>query len=141
MTTTDAPDEKQPLAAASDVRLVGTVRVLDAVGAPIDIGGPKPRLVLVQLALNPGRVVAAEALIRWQHPKRGLVPPGEFIPVAESCDLMVPLGQWVLHEACRQNRIWQDAGLPPIRVAVNISARQFQHDDFVPVLRNVLIPS
>ena len=90
------------------------------------------------LDINCRRVVAAEALLRWQHPSRRLVPPGEFIPVAETSDLMVPLGEWVLREACRQNKVWQDAGLPPIRVAVNISARQFQQGDFIPMLRCLL---
>lgn len=83
-------------------------------------------------------VVAAEALIRWQHPGRGMVLPGDFISVAESSDIMVPLGEWVLRAACTQNKAWQDAGLPPLRVAVNISARQLQHGDFVSTLRKTL---
>lgn len=83
-------------------------------------------------------VVAAEALIRWQHPARGMVLPCEFIPVAETSDVMVPLGEWVLRAACAQNKAWQDAGLPPLRVAVNISARQLQHVDFMSMLRNTL---
>jgi diguanylate cyclase (GGDEF)-like protein/PAS domain S-box-containing protein len=83
-------------------------------------------------------VVAAEALIRWQHPSRGLVPPVEFIPVAEASEVMVPLGEWVLRTACEQNKAWQTAGLPPFRIAVNISARQFQDGDFVAKVRNIL---
>ena len=83
-------------------------------------------------------VVAAEALIRWQHPSRGLVPPVEFIPVAEASEVMVPLGEWVLRAACEQNKAWQTAGLPTFRIAVNISARQFQDGDFVDKVRNIL---
>ena len=77
--------------------------------------------------LEHGKIVGAEALIRWQHPKLGLVAPDKFIPVAEQCGLIVPLGDWVLHEACRQNQAWQSAGLPAISVAVNISSVQFRN--------------
>jgi len=78
-----------------------------------------------QVELASGRIVAVEALVRWAHPTRGMVSPAEFIGIAEELGLIVPLGRWVLLEACRQNRAWQDAGLPPMRVAVNLSARQF----------------
>jgi EAL domain-containing protein (putative c-di-GMP-specific phosphodiesterase class I) len=71
------------------------------------------------------RIVGAEALVRWQHPERGLVPPVQFIPVAESTGLIVPLGEWVLEAACAQAAQWQAAGFPPFRVAVNVSAREF----------------
>ena len=82
-----------------------------------------------QLDLRSGRIVGMEALVRWQHPERGLVPPLEFIPIAEARDLIVPIGRWVLREACRQNKAWQDAGLPPLPVSVNLSALQFQQKD------------
>lgn len=79
-----------------------------------------------QIDLASGRIVGAEALVRWRHPQLGLVPPGKFIPVAEVSGLIVMIGEWVLAEACRQNRAWQQAGLPAISVAVNISAVQFR---------------
>jgi diguanylate cyclase len=72
------------------------------------------------------KVIGVEALVRWQHPQMGLVPPAEFIPLAEVTGLILPLGEWVLRTACRQNRIWQERGFAPMRVGVNISARQFQ---------------
>lgn len=79
-----------------------------------------------QKNLVTGEVFGAEALVRWNHPKRGLVPPGDFIPLAEETGLIVPLGDWILYEACRQCRAWQDAGLEPVAVSVNVSARQFK---------------
>ena len=79
-----------------------------------------------QVDLRTGRVFAVEALVRWKHPKLGMVPPIKFIPMAEETGLIVPIGDWVLREACRQNKAWQDAGLPPIAVSVNVSARQFR---------------
>jgi diguanylate cyclase (GGDEF)-like protein len=88
--------------------------------------------------LETGAIVGAEALIRWTHPDRGLVSPRQFVPVAEECGLVVPIGQWVLREACRQARAWQDAGLQPVPVAVNISALQFRSKDFLPDLLAIL---
>jgi diguanylate cyclase len=76
-----------------------------------------------------GETTGMEALVRWRHPARGLILPSEFIPVAEETALIIPMGQWVLREACRQNKEWQDKGYPPVRVAVNISAAQLRHDD------------
>jgi diguanylate cyclase (GGDEF)-like protein/PAS domain S-box-containing protein len=81
--------------------------------------------------LKTGEITGAEALIRWTHPTRGLVPPGEFIPVAEDCGLILPIGNWVLREACKQARAWADAGLPPATMAVNISAMEFRSDQFL----------
>jgi diguanylate cyclase (GGDEF)-like protein len=78
-----------------------------------------------------GTIAGAEALIRWQHPKSGLVQPAEFIPLAEESGLIVPLGEWMLRAACAQNKAWQDAGLPALRVAVNVSAPQFDEERLV----------
>jgi diguanylate cyclase (GGDEF)-like protein/PAS domain S-box-containing protein len=76
-------------------------------------------------------ITGVEALIRWQHPDRGLVPPAEFVPVAEDCGLIVPIGRWVMREACRQAREWQAAGLPFQRVSINVSAAEFRDMSFV----------
>jgi EAL domain-containing protein (putative c-di-GMP-specific phosphodiesterase class I) len=77
--------------------------------------------------LSTGRIAAVEALIRWRHPARGLIPPGDFLPVAEETGLIVPIGRWVLREACRQVRVWRDAGEvdDAFRIAVNLSDREF----------------
>jgi diguanylate cyclase (GGDEF)-like protein len=79
--------------------------------------------------LRSGRVVGVEALLRWQHPVFGMVPPCDFIPVAEECGLIIPIGQWVLDQACAQLRVWHDAGHAGLTVAVNLSARQFLDDE------------
>jgi EAL domain-containing protein (putative c-di-GMP-specific phosphodiesterase class I) len=81
--------------------------------------------------LTTGLITGAEALIRWTHPTRGMIPPLQFIPVAEDCGLIVPIGAWVLREACRQARAWVDAGLPAITVAVNVSAIEFRRETFL----------
>ena len=91
-----------------------------------------------QVSLHTGRVTGVEALIRWQREDGHLVPPNDFIPAAERTKLIVPLGRWVIEEACRQIRRWQDAGLPEIRVAVNVSAQQFLAGDLDAVLANAL---
>jgi len=84
-----------------------------------------------KVCLRTGRITGAEALVRWNHPTRGLVPPSEFIPVAEDCGLILPIGAWVLREACRQAREWVHAGLPPATMAVNISAIEFRGEEFL----------
>ena len=86
----------------------------------------QPRINLKTLAIT-----GAEALIRWTHPTRGLVSPGQFIPIAEDCGLILPIGKWVLREACKQARAWLDAGLPLGTVAVNISAIEFREENFL----------
>jgi len=79
-----------------------------------------------QIELDSGRVIGVEALLRWQHPEFGLVHPARFVPVAEDSGLIVPIGVWVIQEACRQAQAWQNAGLPAMMMAVNLSAVQFQ---------------
>jgi len=84
-----------------------------------------------KIDLETGDIVGVEALIRWLHPDRGLVPPAEFIPIAEECGLIVPIGRWLLGEACHQAQAWQDIGLAPIRVGINISAVELRANGFV----------
>ncbi|HSP14368.1 MAG TPA: EAL domain-containing protein [Thermoanaerobaculia bacterium] len=91
-----------------------------------------------QVSVSTGRLVGAEAMIRWNDPARGIVEASEFIPVAEETRLIVPLGEWALFTACRQLRQWRDAKLPPLRMAVNISARQFQQRDLDRVVRRAI---
>jgi diguanylate cyclase (GGDEF)-like protein/PAS domain S-box-containing protein len=88
--------------------------------------------------LDTGEITGVEALIRWQHPGRGLLPPTRFVPIAEDCGLILQIGRWVLHEACRQARAWQQAGLPPLPIAVNVSAVEFRDPGFVEGVRTVL---
>jgi EAL domain-containing protein (putative c-di-GMP-specific phosphodiesterase class I) len=91
-----------------------------------------------KFALGSGRMVGAEALVRWAHPEQGMLPPGRFITVAEETGLIVPMGEWILREACRQARAWLDAGLDLEIISVNISARQFRQQDLVPHVADVL---
>ncbi|HYC48248.1 MAG TPA: EAL domain-containing protein [Burkholderiales bacterium] len=84
-----------------------------------------------RVELRTGRITSVEALVRWRGPDGSLVPPGHFIPLAEETGLIVPIGEWVLHAACSQMRIWRDAGRGDMRVAVNLSARQFRQPDLV----------
>jgi len=93
----------------------------------------QPRLSLADDALE-----AAEALVRWRHPQRGLVAPAHFIPLAEETGLIIPLGEFVLREACRQARQWQQDGLAEIRVSVNLSVKQLRQGNFVSLVRQVL---
>lgn len=81
-----------------------------------------------QVDLRTGLVTGVEALVRWRHPERGLVPPNEFIPIAEETGLILPLGDWILHEACRQLAEWQANGMRGVRMSVNLSTRQFSDD-------------
>ncbi|HWR87153.1 MAG TPA: PAS domain S-box protein, partial [Acidiferrobacterales bacterium] len=91
-----------------------------------------------QVDLTSGRITGMEALIRWQRADTGMVSPLEFIPLAEETGLIVPIGEWVLRTACAQNRAWQEAGLPALRMSVNIAARQFQQQNLTEVVARVL---
>jgi diguanylate cyclase (GGDEF)-like protein len=92
-----------------------------------------------KLNLKTGLITGVEALIRWLHPQRGLVYPGQFVPVAEECGLIQSIGQWVLLEACKQARAWIDEGLGVVPVSVNVSATEFGAKDFLSGVRAVLI--
>ena len=91
-----------------------------------------------QLDLTTGRIVGAEALVRWLHPEQGMVPPGKFIPVAEESGLIVPIGEWVLHEACRQLAQWREEGLGDLVVAVNLSGVEFKRGNLVESVTHTL---
>jgi len=89
--------------------------------------------------LQTGQITGMEALIRWVHPQRGMVTPAQFVPIAEECGLILPIGRWVLLEACKQARAWSDSGLGIVPVAVNVSAAEFGDKDFISGVRAVLI--
>jgi len=95
--------------------------------------------------LKTGAMTGVEALLRWQHPERGLLLPGEFLTIAEDTGMIPAIGQWVLHEACRQTREWLDAGLPAVPVAVNISSLEFRSEHFLEgvqvALKNIRVDS
>ena len=91
-----------------------------------------------KICLKTGAIVGAEALIRWAHPVRGMVPPAQFIPIAEDCGLIVPIGKWVMRQACEQARIWVDAGYPAIGIAVNVSAAELKEEGFLDDLLAIL---
>ncbi len=84
-----------------------------------------------KIDLTTGRITGAEALLRWMHPTQGQIPPVQFIPIAEACGLILPIGAWVLRQACHQAQAWNDAGLPPITMAVNVSAMEFRDNGFL----------
>jgi len=94
-----------------------------------------------QVDVATGQILGNEALVRWQHLEKGLIPPAEFIPVAEDSGLILQIGEWVLRAACLQNKAWQDAGLPPLSVAVNISSVQFKQKNLIHTVRQALAQS
>ncbi|MES2206676.1 MAG: EAL domain-containing protein [Pseudomonadota bacterium] len=94
-----------------------------------------------KINLLTGAISGMEALIRWKHPEQGIVPPNDFIPIAEETGLIVPIGKWVLETACKQNKAWQDQGLPIIRVSVNLSPRQFADDHLLQNIKDTLSES
>ena len=85
-----------------------------------------------------GSITGTEALLRWKHPRRGLIPPMDFIPLAEETGLIVPIGEWVLATACARNKAWQDQGLPDLSIAVNLSVRQFEDPLLLPKLTRII---
>ncbi|MEB3830353.1 EAL domain-containing protein [Phormidium sp. CCY1219] len=91
-----------------------------------------------QINTATGEISGIEALVRWQHPELGLVSPAKFIPLAEETGLIVPIGEWVLRTVCRQMKAWREAGLPPIRVAVNFCARQIEHPNLIETIATIL---
>ncbi len=91
-----------------------------------------------QIDVKSGTISAVEALVRWNHPTKGVILPIDFIPLAEEAGLIVPIGEWVLRTACLQNKAWQDAGMPPIRVAVNITTQQLNQYNLVEIVKNIL---
>jgi len=91
-----------------------------------------------QVSIDTGELISVETLVRWNHPKRGLISPDEFIPVAEETGLIIPLGEWVLINACREWRALEAQGMPPLKMAVNLSARQFRDPNLIDMIQNVL---
>ena len=91
-----------------------------------------------KMSIHTGKIQGMEALLRWNHPERGLIYPSEFIPVAEEMGLIQPIGEWVLLNACRQIKAWKRAGFPPIRIAVNLSGYQVNHIHWIPKVREIL---
>ena len=91
-----------------------------------------------KVCASTGRLVGAEALLRWRHPDLGLIAPGRFVPVAEESGLIVPIGEWVMREACRQLQVWRDAGMMPVPVAVNLAAHQFSQRKLTSLVEEVL---
>ncbi|MBU7007658.1 EAL domain-containing protein [Phosphitispora fastidiosa] len=92
-----------------------------------------------QVNISKGMIVGFEALLRWNHPLKGVILPMEFISVAEDTGLIIPIGEWVLKTACAQNKAWQDAGYPPVRISVNLSAHQFRQRNLVDMVAAILV--
>jgi diguanylate cyclase (GGDEF)-like protein/PAS domain S-box-containing protein len=94
-----------------------------------------------QIEMGTGRVIGVEALVRWQHHQRGLVPPDQFIPLAEETGLILPIGEWVLREACRQLKAWQSEGVTNLKMAINLSARQFKQSNLPQLVAGIIAES
>ena len=88
--------------------------------------------------LEDNKLIGMEALLRWKHPEKGMISPGDFIPLAEETGLIEPIGEWVLEAACTQNKKWQDAGYPPVKVSVNMSVRQFSKKNVAEMISDIL---
>ena len=91
-----------------------------------------------QVDLQTGQIYSVEALVRWNHPKKGWISPGTFIPIAEETGLIVPMGEWILETACKQVKKWHDEGISNISVAVNLSIRQFFQQNLVEMVEDIL---
>jgi diguanylate cyclase (GGDEF)-like protein/PAS domain S-box-containing protein len=131
------PNDLQFFSAEIDTQIRERLRLENSLRVALE----RNELFLVyqaQVDARTGEVSGLEALLRWKHPELGLVPPSEFISIAESSGLILPIGEWVLRTACTQARRWQDAGLPAVPVAVNVSAIQFRRHGFCDLIRRVL---
>jgi len=121
----------------------GTTRALKQLVLESNLRGALERSEFIvhyqpQVAIPDFHLVGMEALVRWKHPSLGMLHPNEFIPLAEDSGLIIPLGDWVMRKACLQNKAWQDAGLAPMRLSVNFSARQFQQPAFISTVAEIL---
>jgi diguanylate cyclase (GGDEF)-like protein/PAS domain S-box-containing protein len=133
----DGPNNSRVFAEEMNVKITEHLRLENGLRLAVD----RNELFLLyqpQVNIRTRTITGLEALLRWQHPQLGLVPPATFIGVAESSGLIVPIGEWVLRTACAQAKKWQDAGLPAVPVAVNVSAVQFRQQGFVELIRSVL---
>lgn len=121
----------------------GTTRALKQLVLESNLRGALERSEFVvhyqpQVTIPDFHLIGMEALVRWRHPSLGLLYPGDFVPLAEDSGLIIPLGEWVMRHACLQNKAWQDAGLMPMRLSVNFSARQFQQPAFITSVAEIL---
>jgi diguanylate cyclase (GGDEF)-like protein/PAS domain S-box-containing protein len=128
------------LAYSSEMTRESSARVAlrDGLGEAIQHGNQFELRYQPQVDIRSGRIVGCEALLRWHHPVDGLRPPGEFIPLAERSGLIVPIGRWVMLEACRQHVAWRAAGLPPIPISVNVSVVQFARSNVLELISEAL---
>ncbi len=133
----DGPNSSRVFAEEMNVKITEQLRLENGLRLALD----RNEFFLLyqpQVNVRTRTITGLEALLRWQHPQLGLVPPATFIGVAESSGLIVPIGEWVLRTACAQAKKWQDSGLPAVPVAVNVSAIQFRQHGFAELIRNVL---